>query len=162
MRATIWSSDFQRIQQAFRDRGVTNAFQESQEICALCSVRYHAVHGLTLMIFDVDPSAGESHIERNRHRVLSALAKDGLLDTNKTRSLGVAPLRIGLITAAGSAAYADFAHTLSSPFGFQIVFAPASMQGAGTAGAVVQALRQLATRNLDLICVIRGGGSCQE
>ena len=56
-----------------------------------------------------------------------------LLDLNKSLPLPAACLRIGLITASGSAAYADFTKTLlMSGYAFQVFLAPATMQGRNT------------------------------
>ena len=83
-----------------------------------------------------------------------------MLDANKGRPLPVIPLRIGLVTSADSAAYADFLRTLTeSGFSFQILHAAATMQGTATATSVVSAVRRLQEEPLDLICIVRGGGS---
>ena len=160
IRAMIWSSDLELIQRKLRASGLPDTLRESGEICALCAVRFHEVHGLSLSIFDVDPNPGESHVERNRRVVLERLLRDGLLERNKSISLTAVPLRIGLITADGSAALADFRQTLvRSPFGFQVYLAPAAMQGDATARSVVAAVNRLLTLKVDLICIVRGGGS---
>ena len=128
IRVTIWSSDVARIERKFRDAGIPDALRESREICALCSVRYHHVHGLSLSIFDIDPTLGEGDIDRNRRVVLERLQRDGLLERNKGIVLTTAPLRIGLVTADGSAALADFRETLiRSPFGFCVYLATATI-----------------------------------
>lgn len=160
IRAMIWSSDYEQIERKLQAAGMTDGLRDSREICALCSVRFHEVHGLSLSIFDVDPHLGESHVERNRRVVLERLQRDDLLKRNKSVSLTAVPLRIGLITADGSAAMADFRQTLvRSPFGFQIFLAPAAMQGDATARSVVAAVNRLLTLKVDLICIVRGGGS---
>jgi len=160
LRAVIWKADLQRIERVFSEHGLKDALRESMEVCALCALRFHPVHGLTLNIFDIDPTAGESRVERNRRTILEQIQREGLLHRNRELLLAAVPLRIGLITAPNSAALADFVHTLqASPFGFQVVLAAAAMQGDDTARSVVQALEDLSTLPLDLICIIRGGGS---
>ncbi len=92
--------------------------------------------------------------------MLERLKQAGLLDLNKQLALPGAPLRIGLVTAPGSAAYADFVKTLSvSGFSFQVYLAQATMQGATTHAQVVAAITLLEQHEVDLICVVRGGGS---
>ena len=159
LRAVIWRDDLQRIEQTLLHAGCPDVLHEGGEICALCSVRWHTVHGLSLTIFDVAPTLGESHINRQRRVVLERLDHEGLIGKNKLLALTVVPLRIGLVTADGSAALADFRQTLLlSVFGFQILLAPATMQGDATFSSVVDAIERLHSHSVDLICVIRGGG----
>jgi len=156
----IWRAEYERIKQNLSDGGQPEALTGNGEICALCAVRFHEVYGLQLQIFDVDPNFGESHIERNRHRILQKLKAEGLLERNKATTLPLAPLRIGLVTSANTAAYADFTKTLDgSPFAFKILLAASTMQGQGTSAEVVAAVNRLIQSQVDVICLVRGGGS---
>jgi exodeoxyribonuclease VII large subunit len=160
MRAVIWRDEYEKIQQKLIEDGQTDSLHGNREICALCSLRFHEVYGLQLQIFDVDPNFGESHINRNRRKILEKLQKDGLLVKNKATVLATAPLRIGLITSGNSAAYADFTTTLgASRFSFKVSLVSTTMQGPGTAGEVVTAIRTLIRSQVDVICLVRGGGS---
>ncbi|HSK05882.1 MAG TPA: exodeoxyribonuclease VII large subunit, partial [Acidimicrobiia bacterium] len=74
--------------------------------------------------------------------------------------LPLVPLRIGLVTSRGSAAHADFLDHLGRPgFRFSVVMVQAAMQGDGAVSNVVGGLRRLATEDLDVVVLIRGGGS---
>jgi exodeoxyribonuclease VII large subunit len=160
LEAVIWNDDFQRIEAKLRRLGQADALAGSREICCLCSIRFHVLYGLRLQIFDVDAQTGDSQIEQNRRKILEAIQREGLLDKNKGRPLPAAPLRIGLITARGTAALADFVHTLEvSGYAFRVLLAPAPMQGPSTCREVSAALRHLVARKVDLVCIIRGGGS---
>jgi exodeoxyribonuclease VII large subunit len=162
-RTVIWRDDMQRIQRKLQSRGQERTLDGGQKICALVAVRYHEVYGLSLQISDVDPEFGDSHIEVNRRRILEALQSDGLLDKNKHVNLVAASLRVGLITAPKSAAYADFTRTLeTSAFGFDVRFARATMQGEQCSLQVSRAIRLLVRSGVDVICIIRGGGSPME
>src|SRR5262249_19720750 len=88
---------------------------------------------------------------------------EGLLERNKATKVLRAPLRIGLITSANTAAYADFTKTLvGSPYGFEIFLAAASMQGQTTSAEVNAAIHKLIQTQVDLICLVRGGGSALD
>jgi exodeoxyribonuclease VII large subunit len=160
MRVVIWRAEYETVKQKLINDGQPDALDGNREICALCSVRFHAVYGLQLQIFDVDPNFRESHLDRNRRQILEKLQKEGLLEKNKATVLPAAPLRIGLITSANSAACADFTKTLGgSPFAFRVLLAPCAMQGQGTSRDVVSAITALVHLHADVICVVRGGGS---
>ena len=117
-------------------------------------------YGLSLEICDVDPTLGVSILAKNRREVLERLQEANLLHVNKSLSLPAAPLRIGLITSKGSAAYADFTKTLLlSGFSFRVSLVSASMQGDATETDVIRALQILGCSSVDVICLVRGGGS---
>jgi len=160
MRVMIWRADYEKIRQKLIDEGQPDTLQGNREICALCSLRFHEVYGLQLNILDVDPTFGESHINRNRRQILEKLKRDGLLDKNRATVLATAPLRIGLITSANSAAYADFTTSLgASPFSFRVSLVSTTMQGQGTAGEVIAAIKTLVRSKVEVICLVQGGGS---
>jgi exodeoxyribonuclease VII large subunit len=71
------------------------------------------------------------------------------------------PLNIGLITSMSSAAYKDFTSTIkASGYAFSITSIPAKMQGQSTEADIVEALGKFREyKDLDVVCIIRGGGS---
>jgi exodeoxyribonuclease VII large subunit len=92
--------------------------------------------------------------------VLRVLAAEGVLDLNRRLSLPPVPLRVGLITSAGSAAYHDFVHELEgTAYAWQVVVADVRVQGAAAARRIKWALGQLAQLDLDVVVLARGGGS---
>jgi exodeoxyribonuclease VII large subunit len=113
-----------------------------------------------LVMTGIDPVFTVGGIAANRERVLRALAADELLDANGRRELAPVPLRIGLITSRGSAAYHDFVHELGrSPYAWRVVVADVRVQGAAAARRVKWALGELAGLELDAVVLVRGGGS---
>lgn len=160
MGAVIWKSTLDVINRKLQREGHGDVLRGNKEICALCSVEFHEVHGLKLQIHDIDQTFGEAQIDRTRRVILERLTAEGLLHRNKSVALAAATLRIGLITADGSAALSDFTKTLStSPFAFKVIFAPANMQGERLEQDVLGSLRSLAQLGVDVICIVRGGGS---
>lgn len=111
-------------------------------------------------ILSVDESFTLGELSITRAKILQKLVAEGLAERNKALPLTEVPLRIGLITAPGSAAYQDFTTVLlQSGFSFDIRVAAARMQGPSTEATVAAALRRLQREELDVICLIRGGGS---
>ncbi len=160
MNLVIWRSSLVGIRRKLELAGTADVLAGNREICVLASVAYHEVHGLSLQVHDVDPSFGEAHIDRNRRLILERLAAEGLLEANGLLELPAAPLAIGLVTAADSAAANDFLRTLAeSPYGFRVVLASAAMQGEALEAEVLAALAALSRLPLDLVAIVRGGGS---
>ncbi|MET0627929.1 MAG: exodeoxyribonuclease VII large subunit [Acidimicrobiia bacterium] len=108
----------------------------------------------------IDPVFTVGSIAANRERVLRELAAEGLLERNGRLPMPLVPLRIGLVTSAGSAAYHDFVQELTaSGLAFQVAPIDVRVQGANASGRIVYGLRQMAMRDLDVVVVVRGGGS---
>lgn len=112
-------------------------------------------------VLDIDPVFTLGELALTRQAILKRLDAEGLKNRNKTCAMAAIPVKIGLVTAPGSAAYHDFIKTLqNSGFHFDVVAAWARMQGNETESTVLTALGQLAAvPDLDVICIVRGGGS---
>jgi exodeoxyribonuclease VII large subunit len=118
-------------------------------------------HGrITLVMSAVDPIHTLGRLAADRERVLRALATDGLLDANASLPLAAVPLRVGLVTSAGSAACEDVLAELgASGFAFRVVLADARVQGTGAEASLLRALRAVARCRVDVVVVVRGGGA---
>ena len=115
---------------------------------------------LQVRMTGIDPMYTLGQLAVDRERVLRSLGEAGLLDRNARVPLPLVPLRVGLVTSAGSAAYHDFVHELDvSGLAFQLTFVDAKVQGVGAVEQVIRALRQLARTDVDVIALVRGGGS---
>ncbi len=160
LRVTIWKSQLNKIIKKLKAAGVENPLNNNSEVCMLASIRYHELYGVGLQIFDVDPYFGEDEIERKRREIIETLTKEGLLKKNTLLPLPSVPLRIGLISSNESAAFKDFSQTLfSSHYSFKIFFAPAQMQGELAEESVLRSIKKLQEFPLDVLCIVRGGGS---
>jgi exodeoxyribonuclease VII large subunit len=113
-----------------------------------------------LVMTGIDPVFTVGGIAANRERVLRALATEGLLGANRALELGPVPLRIGLVTSAGSAAYHDFVHELEgTAYAWQVVVVDVRVQGDAAARRIKWALGELARLDVDAVVLVRGGGS---
>ena len=105
-----------------------------------------------LVMTGIDPVFTVGGIAANRERVLRALASEGLLDANGGRALAPVPLRIGLVTSAGSAAYHDFVHELErSGYAWQVVVVDVRVQGVAAARRIKWALGELSRLDVDAV-----------
>lgn len=122
---------------------------------------------LGLKMVDLDPRFTLGDLDQQRREVLRRLAADGSLDANRRHRIGRVPLRIGVVSSAGTAAWHDFHDELErSGFGFRLVLADTRVQGPGAPRAVARAITALSVhahaRGLDALVVIRGGGARNE
>jgi exodeoxyribonuclease VII large subunit len=113
-----------------------------------------------LVMTGIDPVFTVGRMAANREQLLRMLSAEGLLGANAALDLAPVPLRVGLITSAGSAAYHDFVHELEgTPYAWEVFVADVRVQGAAAARRIKWALGQLAQLDLDVVVLARGGGS---
>ncbi len=124
-------------------------------------VAYYAARGvLQLRMTRIDADYTLGRLAAARDELLRRLAAEGLLGRNRLLPAPAVPLRVGLVTSAGSAAAADFVAELeASGYGFTVLMADARVQGPDAAGSLVAALAEVARRDVDVAAVVRGGGS---
>lgn len=87
------------------------------------------------------------------------LAGEGLFDPARKRPLPLIPRRIGVVTSASGAAVRDIIRAVQRRFPVPILVADAAVQGADAPRSIVAALVAIATTDVDLVIVGRGGGS---
>jgi exodeoxyribonuclease VII large subunit len=115
---------------------------------------------VSLVMTAIDPVHTLGRLAADRQRVLQALRADGLLEANRSLPLPLLPLRLGLVTSYGSAAFEDTVQELrASGIGFDIRVADARVQGAGADLSMVRALTALRDEHCDVVLLVRGGGS---
>jgi exodeoxyribonuclease VII large subunit len=131
------------------------------EVRIRCRVRFFARQGrLQLRMTAIDPAYTLGRLAEDRERLLTVLRAEGLVDRNRGLVMPRVPLRVGIVTSVGSAAWHDVLHELeSSGHGFHVVAADARTQGPTTGRSVAAGIRAVSERGVDVVVVVRGGGS---
>lgn len=136
--------------------------KDQLKVCFLVKADVYIPFGkLQGTVLDIDPVYTLGELAITRAAILKRLALDGLLEKNKSQELAKTPLQVGLITGEKTAAYKDFTTRLAaSPFKFHVTTEYARMQGNETEASVIAAMEKLLQNpELDVICIVRGGGS---
>lgn len=156
----LWAGNRARVNARFKDTGPIR-MDEGVRVRIIGPLELWLPGGrLQLNMQDIDPDFTLELIDSERDRVLGLMRSEGLIDRNRACIVPDAPSRIGLVTAVGSAAEADFLKTLhDSGLAFDIVFVDAQMQGLGAERTISAALRTVAAQSVDLIALVRGGGA---
>jgi exodeoxyribonuclease VII large subunit len=126
--------------------------------------RLHNVYGFSMQIQSID-LVGEGSLRRAAELVQEKLTKEGLFDIARKRNLVYPPNKIGLITSAQSAAYADFIKIINDRWrGVEIRLLDVQVQGEPAVEQIIDAISLLNNSNfdLDVIVIIRGGGSPED
>ncbi len=92
------------------------------------------------------------------------LAAEGLFDPEHKKPLPYYPERIGIITSPTGAVLHDMLNILRRRFpAIEVIFRPATMQGAGAANDIVNGIDDLnRVGGIDVMIVGRGGGSIED
>ena len=97
-RAVLWKSDFQRINNVFRQT-LNEPLKDGIKILFCAKITFSATHGLSLQIFDIDPNYTLGDLEREKKETIRQLKKEGIFSINKSLEIPVLPKRIAIIRA---------------------------------------------------------------
>lgn len=126
--------------------------------------RLHNLYGFSVNVQTIQP-AGEGSIKKAAQLLAAQLEKEGLFDPARKRSLPYPPERLGLITSAQSAAYADFIKILSARWGgIDVQLIDVQVQGEVAPAQIVAAVEQFngLAEAPDVLVIVRGGGSAED
>ena len=91
------------------------------------------------------------------------LAKEGLFDTAKKKTLPKFPQTIGVVTSPTGAAFQDIQNRLRERFPVRVLLYPATVQGTTAATEVAAGIEYFnKMNNVDVIIVARGGGALED
>lgn len=138
--------------------------EDGLKIRVVGSPRLHPRFGFSVNISSIAP-VGEGSIKKAADLLAAKLQAEGLFELERKRPLPAIPETIGLITAANSAAYADFIKILGERWGgVEVRLADVYVQGAQAPLQLVRAIEYFnELSNLpDVLVVTRGGGSAED
>lgn len=134
------------------------------EVTAEGKVTVYERGGILQMSVTKMTPLGAGQLELEYRKRVERLRSEGLFEAERKRPLPRFPRTIGVVTSASSAALRDVLQTLRrrDP-SLRVVLAPAPVQGDAAPDALRDALLRLAAYpELDLILLVRGGGSLED
>jgi len=159
LNAHCWGSQWNPIKKKLAGEGIT--LKPGTIVNLFGYVDLYAPQGrigFTVTAIDVQGLLGD--VARRRQELIARLETEGLLVANKRRALPSVPLRVGLVASPGTEGYSDFTgQLLNSGFGFQITLVKTAVQGETAPAQIVNAIEALDEGGVDIICLVRGGGS---
>ncbi len=166
MKAMIWSSTYKMLKMYFEST-TGETLDAGLKILAACSVEFHEVYGINLVLHDIDPTFTLGEMAIRRLQLLKQLEEEGMLNMNKQLPFAMVPQRIAVISSATAAGYGDFLDQLhANRFGY-VFYArlfPAVMQGEQTERSVIAALDAVfaEVKHFDVVVILRGGGAVAD
>jgi exodeoxyribonuclease VII large subunit len=165
-RGYIWANTFELLKPYF-ELETGRDFDSGLKVLVKVSVEFHPVYGLSLNVYDIDPSYTLGDLQSKRQAILRQLEAEGILTLNKDLTMPLLPQRIAVISSPTAAGYEDFLEHLSNNrdgFIFYPRLFPAVMQGEQTESSIISALNKIFEYSdlFDLVVIIRGGGATSD
>lgn len=104
---------------------------------------------------------GEGELKKAYEKLKQKLEKEGLFSPERKKSIPDFPQNIGLITSETGAVIHDFLTNLGK-YGFQIKFINSRVEGQGAVQNLISAIDYFEGKNIDVLVIIRGGGSLES
>jgi exodeoxyribonuclease VII large subunit len=119
----LFNNERLRVNARLRDSGNAVRMDDGTEVRVRGRVTFYPSGGrLQLQMSDIDPAFTLGQLAADRARLLRTLDAEGLLARQSALSRPLVPLRLGLVTSAGSAAEHDVLDELRrSGIGFSVV-----------------------------------------
>jgi exodeoxyribonuclease VII large subunit len=124
-------------------------------------VQFYPARGtVDFILSELDTDALLGKVAAERTRLVKALVDERLFDRQRSLHVPPVPLRVGLVASPETEGCNDFLGGLrSSGLAFAVTVAPTAVQGKGAPARVARAITRLGREPLDVIVVVRGGGS---
>jgi exodeoxyribonuclease VII large subunit len=166
MRATCWSNVYALLSAYFAQE-TGQSLHVGLQVLLEVSVEYHAVYGLSLNVWSIDPTYTLGDLAKQRQATIRQLTEDGVMELQRALEVPSLPRRVAVISSADAAGYGDFCDQLKhNRFGFAFVtqLYPAVVQGDTAARSIINALGAIAAQEeeWDVVVIIRGGGASTD
>ncbi|PJA90307.1 MAG: exodeoxyribonuclease VII large subunit, partial [Candidatus Magasanikbacteria bacterium CG_4_9_14_3_um_filter_32_9] len=104
---------------------------------------------------------GDGALKKAYEKLKEKLEKEGLFDNSRKKTLPLFPKKIAVITSNYGAVIHDFTNNLRKS-GFQIKILDCRVEGSESGPELALSVRALRGEDIDLLVIIRGGGSIQS
>lgn len=166
MRATCWNNVYALLS-AYFTQETGQALHVGMQVLLEVSVEFHAVYGLSLNVWNIDPTYTLGDLAKQRQETIRRLTEDGVMELQQALVVNSLPRRVAVVSSADAAGYEDFCSQLKhNRFGFVFYtqLYPAVMQGDTAARSIISALGAIADEEeeWDVVMIIRGGGATTD
>jgi exodeoxyribonuclease VII large subunit len=152
LNCVIWPS-------VYRLNGID--LKEGDEIIITGQPNIYEKKGTLSFVTDTIEYAGEGALKRQYEKLKAALEAEGLFAPEHKRPLPAFPKKIGVITSKHGAVIQDFNTNLGRR-GYQITMVDARVEGKDAIHDLVAAIKTMAKREIEVLVVMRGGGSWES
>lgn len=154
-----WANRWRTVRSALERLGIT--LEAGMVVRARGEVEFYKVRGtVDFKLAELDTDALMGKVAAERARLIQVLIDEDLFDRQRRMRLAVLPLRVGLVASPGTEGFNDFLGGLaSSGLAFDVTVAATPVQGKDAPTMIAAGIRDLQNESLDVIVIVRGGGS---
>ena len=166
VRATCWSNVYTLLS-AYFTQETGQALRAGMQVLIEVSIEFHAVYGLSLNIWNIDPTYTIGDLAKQRQATIRRLTEEGVMELQQALTIPSLPRRVAVVSSADAAGYEDFCNQLKHNrfgFTFHTHLYPAVMQGDTAPKSIIGALNEIASveDDWDVVVIIRGGGASSD
>jgi exodeoxyribonuclease VII large subunit len=161
MSANMWFTTFNRVNTQLNGELAT-IFKHGNKVLVNVRIEFHPIYGLKLNILDVDPTITYGELEKQKKETIARLKKEGLYDLQQDLKLPAIIKKVALIGSKNTSGYRDFLSELLENriyTNFKVKEFSVSVQGDRAMKEVIKAILEAQQYNVDVIVIVRGGGS---
>lgn len=166
VRATCWSNMYGLLL-AYFTQETGESLHVGLQVLLEVSVEFHSVYGLSLNVWNIDPTYTIGDLAKQRQATINKLQLDGVMELQQALELPSLVRRIAVVSSSEAAGYGDFCDQLKNNrfgFDFQVQLYSAVMQGDTASRSIINALSAIAGQEeeWDVVVIIRGGGASTD
>ena len=166
VRATCWSNMYGLLS-AYFTQETGESLHVGLQVLLEVSVEFHSVYGLSLNVWNIDPTYTIGDLAKQRQATINKLQLDGVMELQQALELPSLVRRIAVVSSSEAAGYGDFCVQLKNNrfgFDFQVQLYSAVMQGDTASRSIINALSAIAGQEeeWDVVVIIRGGGASTD
>lgn len=166
VRATCWSNMYGLLS-AYFTQETGESLHVGLQVLLEVSVEFHSVYGLSLNVWNIDPTYTIGDLAKQRQVTINKLQLDGVMELQQAQELPSLVRRIAVVSSSEAAGYGDFCDQLKNNrfgFDFQVQLYSAVMQGDTASRSIINALSAIAGQEeeWDVVVIIRGGGASTD
>ena len=152
LNCVIWRTTYQQ-------NGVR--LKEGDAIIVSGTPEIYAARGTFSLKVSTIAYAGEGQLKRAYDELRVKLTNEGLLGPARKRPLPEYPTRIGVITSRSGVVIQDFSANLGR-YGFAVTLVDSRVEGKDAIHELLAALKTLAKADIEILVIMRGGGSWES
>lgn len=164
LKVTLFAGNRKRVNAQLNEAGGAVRIEEGTVLRICGDLRPYAQRStMQLVMTGIDPAYTLGVVGQRREAVLAALRAEDLLGVNGALAVPYPAIDLALVTSLGSAAAADTVAELEcAGVAFRVKRIDARTQGSEAENTLVAALRTAEELAVDLVLLVRGGGSASD
>ncbi|MFA5935060.1 MAG: exodeoxyribonuclease VII large subunit [Candidatus Paceibacterota bacterium] len=149
---TIWKRDYDLI---------AIKLEVGMEILVRGKPDFYGPFGKLSFIAKHAELVGEGALKKAYDELKKKLTSEGLFEQSRKKPIPLFPQKIGVITSLHGAVIHDFSNNLKK-FGFKVKIVDSKVEGPESGKFLTLAVRYFKKQDIDVLVLIRGGGSMQS